>query len=258
MTTLNIRPARSADLPTLADWLGRAPVLPQAPGECLWVAHTPGPEAGTEMQLRATLRLVPALGLRLPRVSYHVGCTVHAAPELGLFQTQRTLLLGHDHTGATELADIAWAQADVPVSDQALALRMLLTTALTHIQKNRAGYARRVVVELPGPRDAAGQSPFWQGLGRHFYSADPASAFATHGPDWRSHVAALLPRHALYTSFLPPSAEAAIAQVHTSALVLREVLEDAGLRYSHHVNVEDGGPILEAEVEDLALLRKGV
>jgi arginine N-succinyltransferase len=70
-------------------------------------------------------------------------------------------------------------------------------------------------------------------------------------------VAALLPRHALYTSFLPAAAEAAIAQVHATALVLREVLEDAGLRYSHHINVEDGGPILEAEVDDLPQVPDG-
>jgi arginine N-succinyltransferase len=252
MSDFTIRPAQSADLPTITEWLGRRATLPVAAADQLWVAQT----VGTEATLRATLRLLPALGMRLPRVSYHVGCTVHAASELGLFQVQRTLLLGHDHTGASELAEIAWAQHELPLADQSRALRALVATALHHIHQHRADYAARLVVELPGLRDAAGQSPFWQGLGRHFYRGDPAAASSAHGPDWRSHVAALLPRHALYTSFLPPTAEAAIAQVHPSARVLLEVLEDAGLRYSHHVNVEDGGPILEAAVDDLALLRR--
>lgn len=48
--------------------------------------------------------------MALPRVWYHVGCTVHAASELNLFHRQRTLMLGHNHTGASELADIAWAR----------------------------------------------------------------------------------------------------------------------------------------------------
>ena len=253
MSLLTIRPARREDLPTLAEWLGRKASLPEAAHEHLWVAEMAAPE----MSLRAASRLLPALGLRVPRVSYHVGCTVHAAPELALFQTQRTLLLGHDHTGASELADITWAQADVPLSDQALALRALVATAVQHIVHNRAHYATRLVAELPGPRDAAGQSPFWQGLGQHFYKGDPLAACATHGPDWRSHVAHLLPRHALYTSFLPAAAEAAIAQVHAPARLLRELLEDAGLRYSFHVNVEDGGPILEALVDDLPQVGRG-
>ena len=231
----------------MADWQGRSIDLPTAAHEHLLVAESSVTVAG----LRATLSLLPAIGLQLPRVSYHVGCTVHAAAELGLFHRQRTLLLGHDHTGASELADIAWLQGDVPLAEQALALRRLLDHALSVLRKARPHYADRLIAELPGPRDAAGQSPFWDGLGRHFYRGDPAAAAAEHGPAWRSHAASLLPRHPIYASSLPPAAEAAIAQVAAPALLLRDALEDVGLRYSHHVNVEDAGPILEAAVDDL-------
>jgi arginine N-succinyltransferase len=247
MSRLQVRPAHAADLPLLGTWLGREIQLPALPHEQWLVveSHDPAPA------LRAALRMRPAIGLALPRVSFHVGCVVHAAQELGLFHRQRTLLLGHDHTGASELADIAWARGELPLAEQAAALHALLAAAVQVLAQQRRHFAERLVVELPGVRDAAGQSPFWDGLGRHFYSGDPAAAAAAHGPDWRSHVAALLPRHPIYTSFLPPAAEAAIAQVAAPALLLREALEDAGLRYSHHVNVEDAGPILEAGVDDL-------
>jgi len=247
MSPCTIRAATRTDLPTLADWLGRSIDLPSTAHEHLLVAESNNPSP----TLRATLRLVPAIGLQLPRVSYHVGCTVHAAAELGLFHRQRTLLLGHDHTGASELTDICWLQGDVPLAEQALALRRLLDHALSVLRQARPHYADRLIAELPGPRDAAGQSPFWLGLGRHFYRGDPAAAAAGHGPAWRSHAASLLPRHPIYASSLPPAAEAAIAQVATPALLLRDALEDVGLRYSHHVNVEDAGPILEAAVDDL-------
>lgn len=115
----------------------------------------------------------------------------------------------------------------------------------------RSHYAGRLIVELPGPRDDAGQSPFWQGLGRHFSRGDPAMAAATHGPAWRSHVASPLPRHPIDVSFLPAASAAAIAQLNAPALLLRDALEDAGLRYSQHVNVEDAGPILDAALDDL-------
>ena len=247
MSLFTIRAATGDDLPTLADWLGRSIDLPSTAHEHLLVAQSSEPAP----TLRATLRLLPAIGLQQPRVSYHVGCTVHAAAELGLFHRQRTLLLGHDHTGASELADIAWLQGDVPLAEQALALRRLLDHALSVLRDARVHYADRLIAELPGPRDSAGQSPFWHGLGRHFYRGDPAAAAAEHGPAWRSHAASLLPRHPIYASALPPAAEAAIAQVAAPALLLRDALEDVGLRYSHHVNVEDAGPILEAAVDDL-------
>lgn len=246
---LQVRDAQPADLPLLAEWLGRGVTLPTATGERLLLATA-------DEQPLATLRLVPAIGLVLPRASYHVGCTVHAAAELGLFHRQRTLLLGHDHTGASELADIAWPADGVPLAALAAALRALLQAATAQLATARDTYAARLVVELPGPRDAAGQSPFWQGLGRHFYAGDPAAAAAAHGPAWRSHVAALLPRQPLLVSFLPAAAQAAIGQIGERARVLKEVLEDAGLRYGHHVNLEDGGPILEAEVDDL-ISRRG-
>jgi arginine N-succinyltransferase len=247
MSPLQVRAARTADLPHIGAWLARAVSLPQAEHEQLLVVEAADPA----VPLRATLRLRPAIGLVLPRVSYHVGCIVHAAPDLDLFHRQRTLLLGHDHTGASEWADIAWARSELPLAEQAAALHALLGAAVQALARARRHCAERLIVELPGVRDGAGQSPFWQGLGRHFYRGDPAQAAAAHGPDWRSHVAALLPRHPIYASFLPPAAQTAIAQVAPDTLLLREALEDAGLRYSHHVNVEDAGPILEAGVDDL-------
>jgi len=247
MSRFRSRAATAHDLPTLARWLGREVTTGQNPDECLWVAQASDPA----QPLRAMLRLRRAIGLDLPRVSYHVGCVVHAAPTLKLFHRQRTLLMGNDHTGASELCDIAWEQAEVPLAEPSAALHCLVQAALQQLRLHRATYAARLIVELPGQRHSDGQSPFWQGLGRHFYGGDPAAAALAHGPQWRSHVAALLPRQTLVSSFLSPAAQAAIAQVAPWALPLREVLEDAGLRYSHHVNVEDGGPVLEAATDDL-------
>lgn len=246
-----IRPARSTDLPTLSRWLGRTVELAaQAQDRLLVVESNDG-----NLPLRASLRLVAAIGLTLPRVSYHVGCTVHAAQDLGLFHQQRTLFLGHDLTGASELADIAWERDGVSQADQASALRALVAGAIHSLAQRRGQFGQRLVAELQGPLDSAGQSPFWQGLGRHFYAGDPAAARALHGLSWRSHVASLLPRHPLYISFLPGPAQAAIAQVRQTDQLLRDVLEDAGLRYAQHVNVEDAGPILEVLIDDLPALR---
>ena len=246
-----VRPATAADLAALSAWSAHAVTLPAAADETLLVAHTVGRD-DEPAALLGSLRLRQAVGMALPRVWYHVGCTVHAASELNLFHRQRTLMLGHDHTGASELADIAWARDDVSLSDQAATLHLLVQTALLFLGSSRSRYAERLIAELPGPRDGSGQSPFWQGLGRHFFSGDPQAAAHAHGAAWRTHVSALLPRQPVYTSFLPASAQAAIAQVHPDALLLRDVLEQAGLRYSHHVNVEDAGPVLEAPTDDLA------
>ncbi len=243
-----VRPATADDLAELATLRGApaAPLLPHDAHELLLVA-----EDTATARLLSSVRLRPAIGLALPRCWYHVGCTVHAAAELGLFHRQRTLLLGNDHTGASELAHLAWADAGLPLAEQAAALRGVVQAALLAMARARGAYAPQLIAELPGLRDAAGQSPFWAGLGRHFYAGDPLDAAARHGEAWRSHVAALLPRHPVMASFLPDAAAAAIAQVAPEARLLRELLEECGLRYGHHVTVDDGGPVLEADLDAL-------
>lgn len=242
---LHIRPVAAADLPGLGALLQREAALSGEEAEEVWVAVDAG------QQVRATLRLRPRIGLALPRVSFHVGCVVHAARELGLFHRQRTLLLGHDHTGASELADIAWRLPAPESGPPEAVLRALVRTALEAIRRGRDRHGERLIVELPGPRDSAGQSPFWHGLGRHFYRGDPAAAAALHGPAWRTHVASLLPRHPIYASFLPDAAQRAIAGVAADAQPLASVLRQAGLRPGEHVNIEDAGPIFEAGIDDL-------
>lgn len=199
----------------------------------------------------ATLRLRAALGMALPRYSYHVGCTVHAARELKLFHRQRTLHLGNDHTGASELCDIAVESALLPLADQAAALSLLVRAALLCMAERREDYAAQLIVALPGVRDGAGQSAFWDGLGRHFYAGDPTQAVRENGRGWKSHVAGLMPRHPLYSAFLGDAAQAAIAQADPGVQMLQQVLAQEGLRYGHHIDIVDGGPILEAAVDDL-------
>jgi arginine N-succinyltransferase len=262
MSLLRVRDAVDADLPTLARWLPQSPptLPPAGSAERLLVAEQADAGGTPPGRLLATLRLHPAIGLDLPRAWYHVGCTVHAARDLALFHRQRTLLLGNDHTGASEIADIALAGGALAheggggapsLAEQAQALRLLLQTTLLLMARQRGRYAASVIAELPGPGADAGSSPFWHGLGRHFYSGDPATARAQHGAAWVSHLAALLPRQPVYTSFLPPAAQAAIAQVAPAARLVRELLEETGLRYSRHITIADGGPVLEADLDAL-------
>lgn len=253
MSPLRIRTAVADDLGVITALLadcGRpsgSVALADSADELLLVA-----ESGAGGAVLGCLRLRAAIGLALPRYWYHVGCTVHAARDLQRFHRQRTLLLGNDHTGASELAEIAWARSGVPLAAQAAVLNLLVQTALLLIARRREGFASHLIVELPGLRDAAGQAPFWQGLGRQFCRCDPLLAREQFGDAWRAHAATLLPRQTVYASFLSPAAQDAIAHAAPFSRVLQDVLEAAGLRYSHHISIDDGGPVLEADLDTLA------
>ncbi|MBI3347243.1 MAG: arginine N-succinyltransferase [Burkholderiales bacterium] len=191
----------------------------------------------------ASLLLVPRLGLDLPRYHFHIGRVVHAAQELGLFRVQTTLLLGNDHTGQSELAEL-WAAPGLAEAKQTTALLRLITAARALIQERPQDHGDALVAELPGWRDAAGVSPFWQALGARFYAGDAAEAEGRLGPAWRSHLAALLPRQTVYLSFLGAAAEARLAQPIDAALPALAALQAAGFQPPAHARIDDGGPVL--------------
>jgi arginine N-succinyltransferase len=253
-----IRPATAGDVG------GLIPLLP-APGQGGSLLPPAGGPAAREWLLVATqdvdasvagcVRVRRAIGLDRPRFWYHVGCAVHAAPELELFHRQRTLLLGNDLTGAWEIADLVCDAATLDTEAQVTLLRRLLRAALALIVRQRAADPTvaaaepTVICELPGLRDTAGRSPFWDSLGRRFYDGDPLLAAERFGPAWKTHVAALLPHEPLLVSFLPHEAQAALGAPGRGAEAAARVLHETGLRAGRHVTLDDAGPVYEGDLD---------
>jgi len=242
MSQWSVRPVQAADIELLTRWLPPTASLTLAAPAEQWLVTEQQSDDGPS-QLRACLRLRQAIGLEAPRHWYHVGSVVHASRALQMFHRQTTLLLGSDLTGSSELADIGWSREGLDDELQGQALQQLLSAALRLL----AGHddAQRVIVELPGRRDAQGLSPFWQGLGRHFYSGDPQVAAQRFGAQWRELVAGLLPRQPVHASFLPADAQAAIGQSAPEVELLKAQLQLAGLHAGEHITIDEGGPVYE-------------
>lgn len=193
----------------------------------------------------AALHLHAALGLSRARYSFHVGRVVHAAPELGLHQVQTTLQLGHDATGEAEI-DALWLAPQARGGDAPDALLdALLAAALRALPPLRPEPGALVVVELPGWRDALGNSPFWDGLVRPFVPGlDPAVAQARLGPAFSTHLGPLLPRQLMHVAFLPELTQRHLGQVADSHLPWLRALQRAGFADWRHRRIDDGGPLL--------------
>lgn len=91
-------PTVLASLAANAPWLTghtAAGSLFSGPGE-VWTATQHG-------RVGALVRFTPAIGLQAPRHWYHVGCVVHASPELGRRLPLATLQLNNDLTGEAEI-----------------------------------------------------------------------------------------------------------------------------------------------------------
>ena len=263
-TMWQLRLAQSEDMTALSAFLAASTLELSDPAEHhandQWLVAIPVTASASPAVAMGCIRIRRNIGLDQPRYWYHVGCVVHAAPELGLFHRQRTLLIGNDHTGCTELAEISTHDRQLDASQRRMLTRLLIRSALLLLHRDQlmqaseanptsAAPVNKVIAGLPGLQDELGVAPFWQGLGRHFYAGDIRLAQARFGELWLTHVAALLPRHPLVASLLNESAQAAIGSVHADASVLQDALSEVGLRAGEHVNLYDAGPVYEGDLE---------
>ena len=263
-STWQLRLAQNEDITALSAFLAASTLELSDPSEHhaddQWLVAVPIAAAAVPSVAMGCIRIRRNIGLAQPRYWYHVGCVVHAAPDLGLFHRQRTLLIGNDHTGCTELSEISTHDRQLDASERRMLTRLLVRGALLLLHRDHLTHANdadpalpalanKVIAGLPGLKDEFGVVPFWQGLGRHFYAGDIGLAQTRFGELWLSHVAALLPRHPLVAALLNESAQAAIGCVHPDASVLQDALSEVGLRAGEHVNLYDAGPVFEGHLE---------
>ena len=193
-----------------------------------------------------------AVGLTEPWYNYHVGTLVHASRALDVYTVAPTLFLANDHTGHTELCSLFLDQAFRHGKNGPL----LAKSRLLFIAEFGDRFAPKVIAELRGKLDADGRSPFWEGLGRHFFAMEYSAADYLTGIGQKSFVAELMPRHPVYVNLLPDSARAVIAEVHDDTRAARSLLEQEGFRYEGYVDIFDAGPTLECFRNDIHAIRQ--
>lgn len=194
-----------------------------------------------------TCGLATAVGLRQPWYSYRVGLVVHASQELALFTQTPTLFLSNDHTGHSELCSL-FLDSEYRRDRNGL---LLSKSRFLFLAQHRARFSKKIIAELRGVSDTGGTSPFWESLGRHFFSMEFSRADYLTGIGKKSFVAELMPKHPLYSSFLTPEAQAVIGKTHPDTIPAMRMLESEGFRYEGYVDIFDAGPTVECDVDDV-------
>jgi arginine N-succinyltransferase len=193
-----------------------------------------------------------AVGLAEPWYNYHVGTLVHASRALDVYTVAPTLFLANDHTGHTELCSLFLDQAYRRGRNGPLLAKSRLLFVAEFAQR----FAPKVIAELRGRVDDAGRSPFWEGLGRHFFAMEYTTADYLTGIGQKSFVAELMPRYPVYVNLLPESARAAIGEVHDDTRAARTMLEQEGFRYEGYIDIFDAGPTVECFRDDIRAVRQ--
>ncbi|WP_191600609.1 arginine N-succinyltransferase [Marinomonas algicola] len=193
-----------------------------------------------------------ALGLDSPWYNYRLGTLVHASPSLKVYGQSKTLSLSNDHTGYSELCTLFLSQ-DYRHSKNGSLLSKSRFMFMANFP-NR--FHQRVIAEMRGVSDDEGNSPFWNGLGAHFFSMPFAQADNLSGLGNKSFIAELMPKLPIYIDLLSPSVQAVIGQVHENTLPALKMLENEGFQNLGYVDIFDGGPTIEADVRHIRAINQ--
>jgi len=193
-----------------------------------------------------------AVGLREPFYHYRLGTVVHASRELGVHNSFQTLYLCNDYTGCTEVCTL-YLDPEYRCNNNGSLLSRCRFLFLAQFKERFPG---KVIAEMRGVSDAQGHSPFWNGLGRHFFSMEFSKADYLTGSGNKVFIAELMPKHSIYIHLLPKAARQVIGEVHEQTVPARKLLESEGFRYEKYIDIFDAGPTLACELKDIRAVRK--
>ncbi|MCW2390446.1 arginine N-succinyltransferase [Sphingobium sp. B1D7B] len=208
-------------------------------------------EAGTG-RIGGTALIFSSVGTKKPFYSYKLTRLSQHSRQLDRIVTTSVLNLVNDFAGASEVGGLFL----VPELRRSGLGVLLARSRYLFMAMHRTRFGQQVLTELRGWQEPEGVSPFWEGLTRRFFDLEFADADRFHALNGNQFIADLMPKHPIYTTLLPPEAQAAIGKPHASGAAAMKLLAAEGFRYDGYVDLFDAGPTMQADVDDLRAVKE--
>lgn len=186
-----------------------------------------------------------------PFYNYRLDELIHSSHALQLSQHVAVLYLTHALSGRALLGSFCLDSSlrNTP------AFELLSRSRLLFMAQHRQVFPASVIVEVQGLLTEAGQSPFWDSLGQHFFHMDFATADYYSSVKSKTFIAELMPPQPIYVTLLSEAAQATMGQANPRVADVVQLLQREGFAKRQHIDIFDGGPVLEGELNQLASLR---
>ncbi|MGI0117643.1 arginine N-succinyltransferase [Zooshikella sp. RANM57] len=193
-----------------------------------------------------------AVGINCPFYSYRLSEIVHASAELQIHNRIPALHLCQDYAGSSRLCTFFIDPEYLSNTTRQLLLKARLL--FMGIHRNR--FADRTIAELQGVLDNHQLSPFWECLGRHFFSMDISKAVFLVGINSKAFIASMMPQYPVYVPLLSPEAQAVLGQPRADMQTHMALLQAEHFCYRHYLDIFDAGPTLEVETDQVETIRR--
>lgn len=207
------------------------------------------PKAGI---IRGTCQVFGQVGVAQPFYSYHLSTLTQSSPELGKTFRNQLLTLTTDLEGSSEVGGL-FLHPELRAGGWG---SLLARSRYLFIKQHRSRFGDRVLAELRGVMDEAGNAPFWDALAGKFFgmSFPEADEFnAVHGTQF---IADLMPRASIYVALLTDAAKSVMGQPHPSGRAALRMLEEEGFDFDRYIDIFDGGPTVTADTDDIRTVRE--
>ncbi|BDM63248.1 arginine N-succinyltransferase [Shewanella sp. NFH-SH190041] len=196
-------------------------------------------------QVVGTCGLEAAVGMEDAFYHYRLGTEVYHSEQIDVRNEVETLTLCHDYTGAAELCTLFLHDSHREGNNG----RFLSRSRFLFLAQHPERFGRTVIAEMRGVCDEQGNSPFYQWLQEHFIGIDFVRADYLSGLGRKSFMGEMMPRNPIYVALLPDDAKAVIGKVHPNTRPALRLLEAEGFRCRGYVDIFDGGPTVECDLQ---------
>ena len=222
----------------------------EAPGDHIYLlvlANGAGRIGGTAM-------LFGEVGVEWPFYSYNIARYAQTSKALKRTITSELLNLTTEFSGSSEVGGL-FLSPDLRRDGYG---KLLARARYLFIAQHRARFGDRLISELRGWLDEAGDSPFWDAIGRPFFGMGFPEANRFNTEHGNQFIADLMPKHPIYTVMLPEAARRVMGVPHDSGVPAMKMLEREGFTYGRYVDIFDGGPTLCVHTDHVATARDSV
>lgn len=201
--------------------------------------------------LIGTSAIVSKVGGFEPFYAYRIETSVHESKSLNIRKEIPALHLIVEHNGPCEIGSL-FLHPDYRGGGNG---RLLSLARFMFMAEHPTHFDPVVIAEIRGFLDRDGHSPFWEGLGKHFFDLDFKTADDLSAVD-KKFIADLMPTHPIYIPLLPESAQAVIGKPHPSSARAMHILESEGFEVTDMVDIFEAGPMVSCQRDEIRTIKE--
>jgi len=202
-------------------------------------------------QVYGTAAVKAEVGVRKPYFDFKIYTIAQASSEADRRFDMDAMLLVNDFAGATEVGSL-FVSGDLRGSG---AGRLTAQSRYMLVAADRSRFGDRVLSELRGVVNEAGESVFYEHVARPFFRMSFNEADALSAATDNQFILDLMPKTPIFLDLLPSGVQQVIGQTHPHGANALRLLESEGFRYDRYVDIFDGGPLVSCRTEDIRTVR---